>query len=760
MPKSDDAATEPVGFEQDDQSDDFGDGYFVYADGTRKYSSDPETAKKLDQQGKASVGTSGAAPKLDSSVMDFDEPEASPTGGVKTAPPTAAETAGLQPSAADLESLEPKAQPKAAAAPVEAQPVENAIQIPDASRIAKSHNNPGNLKYAGQAGAEEGEPAKGGGHWAKFASPEAGYDAIGRQIDGDAAKGMTVRNFVENYAPKKDGNDTEGYVADAAKSLGVDPNAPLGEVDKTRLQRFVARRESSTVVPETFRGVPYAPGETAPKGTAPRGPYREGAAPPPSDADVAQARQANAARATAEAGAGQLPMSEQQENATQSGSNQNTESLNTGASVQRTGSAMPEEQFQASQGALGSAYDRAIQTADDNRYSEAAAQANREHQLAQMARDREVTTAAAQAHQDQRRTAVSKKISEVTSRPTDVNKIWKDKGALGTVLGAIGVFLGGVSAYTMGRENSALKAIQEQKQQALRAQMDDRDSELHGLERELGSLDAAVPIYEARMNQAIGMRLDSQLAGEKSQAALRNGAQLKNQLEIERQQKLKEGAQAYYGTLAQQESRAASQQATAGTQSTSGLSTGRSAKTDLPDVELKQAEAQRDLDYLKRSGLKEDEYRKEQTEYSQKASKANAFRGSLDTLSKTLGVSVTKNEDGSVTVSGKPDVGVLPSSTKRAVDSAYADVKRADIENMTREPAKDLVDDFTELTNRPFWDDEIVPKLQRMYDMQGHVQDELDGGYNPFVVDDYKQRAKIREKKPARQVTGMIPAAA
>jgi len=790
MAHDDDA--KPIGFEQDEESDDFGDGYFVYSDGSRRYSSDPETAKALDQQGKASVGTS-SKPKLDD-VIDMDEPAAAaPTSGVKTAPPTEEETAGLTPSAEDLAPLEtptrtpptddlvqrfdaqhpaPKGdqtsdlvQRSDAQHPAprgdQRELLDQRIQIPDGSRIAKSHNNPGNLKYAGQAGATEGEPAKGGGHWARFETPEAGYEAIRKQIDSDAATGMSVRSFIEKYAPKDDGNDTEAYVAAAAKTLGVDPASPLGEADRGKLQRFVAKKESSTTV-EDFRGTPYAPNQTAPRGlesSAP-GPYAEGQKPPATDAEIAAARAKGSERALAAAAAPDLPKAEEQQQDTQGESAQQTQSLNTGATVSRTGSAVPEEQFLASQAALGGAYDRAIEGADDSRFGEAGALLNRQAQLEQMGRDRETAAAAAQAQNTARKQAVQKKIGEVSARPTDVNKIWKDKGPLGTILGAIGVFLGGVSAYTTGRENSALRAIQEQKKQAIDAQLEDRNSELRGLERELGSLDAAVPVFEARMNQAIQYRLDAQLAGEKSQTVLNNGRQLKSQLEIEKQAKLRDGAQAYYGTLAEQQSRSAAQQATEGTQGSRSYSTASKANAFMPDVQLKQAEAQRDLEYMQRSGLKADEYRKEQQEYGQKAMKVNALRSSLDNVAKTLGVSVTKNDDGSVTVSGKPDVGILPSADKRRVDSAYAELKSAQVENMTREPAKDLVSDFTELTERPFHDDEIVPKLQRLYDIQGHLQDELDGGYNPVVVQSYKDNAHIREKKPAVKVTGPIPAQA
>jgi hypothetical protein len=121
------------------------------------------------------------------------------------------------------------------------------IAIPKESRIAYVHNNPGNLKYVGQEGAHEGEPAEDGGHWAAFETPEAGYQALHHQIQTDADRGLSLGQFITKYAPPKS-NDTAGYIASASKALGGTPDQPISGMNRERLARFMAQHESSTTV--------------------------------------------------------------------------------------------------------------------------------------------------------------------------------------------------------------------------------------------------------------------------------------------------------------------------------------------------------------------------------------------------------------------------------------------------------------------------------------------------------------------------------
>ncbi len=111
-------------------------------------------------------------------------------------------------------------------------------------QLAFKNNNPGNLMFANQPGAELGE-----GGFAKFKTPEDGYAAIGRQIGIDAKAGLTLEGYITKYAPAGHGNnDPVAYTKAAAAALGVDPKTPLGTVDANKLAAFQAQQESSTKV--------------------------------------------------------------------------------------------------------------------------------------------------------------------------------------------------------------------------------------------------------------------------------------------------------------------------------------------------------------------------------------------------------------------------------------------------------------------------------------------------------------------------------
>lgn len=89
------------------------------------------------------------------------------------------------------------------------------------------NNNPGNLKFAGQAGAVKADE-KG---FAVFGTYQQGWDALVRQIE-IAASGkssvyrpsMTIREFFKKYAPLENGNTPEKYAEFVAKFLGVSPD--------------------------------------------------------------------------------------------------------------------------------------------------------------------------------------------------------------------------------------------------------------------------------------------------------------------------------------------------------------------------------------------------------------------------------------------------------------------------------------------------------------------------------------------------------
>jgi hypothetical protein len=117
-----------------------------------------------------------------------------------------------------------------------------AISIPQSSRLAYVNNNPGNLRYVGQKGASQGE-----GGFARFSSPEAGYEALKAQISLDASRGHTVGSFINKYAPPVE-NNTSQYIGQIMQWTGIDRNVKLAEADIDTLAAAMARKESSTKV--------------------------------------------------------------------------------------------------------------------------------------------------------------------------------------------------------------------------------------------------------------------------------------------------------------------------------------------------------------------------------------------------------------------------------------------------------------------------------------------------------------------------------
>jgi hypothetical protein len=120
------------------------------------------------------------------------------------------------------------------------------VTIPRTSRIAFEHNNPGNLMFAGQAGATRGEPREKGGYWAKFESAGDGMRALARQVGKEQERGLNVQQFVEKYAPQSDGNNRERYLTKLNRLLGVDAATPMTEVSAGAMAYAIAQIESGT----------------------------------------------------------------------------------------------------------------------------------------------------------------------------------------------------------------------------------------------------------------------------------------------------------------------------------------------------------------------------------------------------------------------------------------------------------------------------------------------------------------------------------
>jgi hypothetical protein len=108
------------------------------------------------------------------------------------------------------------------------------------------NNNPGNINFAGQSGAQkEAGPA---GRFAVFENAQEGLDALAALLRRYEAKGAdTLRSIISRYAPKGDNNDTASYIASVAKKLGVNADAKLdlaNGVLLTGLQQAIVRIEN------------------------------------------------------------------------------------------------------------------------------------------------------------------------------------------------------------------------------------------------------------------------------------------------------------------------------------------------------------------------------------------------------------------------------------------------------------------------------------------------------------------------------------
>jgi hypothetical protein len=149
---------------------------------------------------------------------------------------------------------------------------------PDRVQLASRNNNPGNVEYVGQPGAEPGD----GGRFAKFPTPEAGLADVHRIIG--LHQNDTLEKYLTAYAPPEE-NDTAAYVANAAKALGVTPDTPVSKIDRGKLAAFQIKQESgSSIIPPPPDGFKLDGGVVSPAATA--------AVPPPPDGfklDAAQA---------------------------------------------------------------------------------------------------------------------------------------------------------------------------------------------------------------------------------------------------------------------------------------------------------------------------------------------------------------------------------------------------------------------------------------------------------------------------------------
>ena len=113
--------------------------------------------------------------------------------------------------------------------------------------------NVGNLRpsgftYPGQIGLSKGK-------FALFDSPEAGLNALNHDIDVKLNRGLnTPEKFLNVYAPKSDKNDTEAYIRNVSKALGIKPNQEIPNTPEAKqvLANAIIKQEGAMYATANF----------------------------------------------------------------------------------------------------------------------------------------------------------------------------------------------------------------------------------------------------------------------------------------------------------------------------------------------------------------------------------------------------------------------------------------------------------------------------------------------------------------------------
>ena len=107
---------------------------------------------------------------------------------------------------------------------------------------------------------------------------------------------------------------------------------------------------------------------------------------------------------------------------------------------------------------------------------------------------------------EQARNAARAKQKEVIDRPTVPGKIFHDMGIFATVMTAIGAIAGGALQARRGGRNEGVDFIESMLSRSIQIQQSDKQSELQSLATELGDLNAATSMMQARQWSLIGDR--------------------------------------------------------------------------------------------------------------------------------------------------------------------------------------------------------------------------------------------------------------
>ena len=138
-------------------------------------------------------------------------------------------------------------------------PRSNIFEGLNANSRAAKNNNPGNIIDSGFARSQPGYAGT-DGRFARFETPEHGESAMHGLLQNYQKQGITTpAGIIGKWAPPSDGNDTNSYVAQVAKKLGVSPNDPIDVTDpKVRdiLGKTIATVEAGTAGPNAGGATP------------------------------------------------------------------------------------------------------------------------------------------------------------------------------------------------------------------------------------------------------------------------------------------------------------------------------------------------------------------------------------------------------------------------------------------------------------------------------------------------------------------------
>jgi hypothetical protein len=91
--------------------------------------------------------------------------------------------------------------------------------------IPTTDNNPGDLRHSPHSSHAAEDPNAIG----KIDTVEDGWADLERQLELDAARGLTLEQTIYLWAPASDGNDPAAYLQFVCAGLGLPPETPLSQ---------------------------------------------------------------------------------------------------------------------------------------------------------------------------------------------------------------------------------------------------------------------------------------------------------------------------------------------------------------------------------------------------------------------------------------------------------------------------------------------------------------------------------------------------